>query len=650
MDKKQLEDIANELENVGEFKKAKSIREYMVKIALFEKESPFIDSSNKARRLQERSIGGDTLSPQEYDYLKTKTPIGKFPSKLDLRSTWGKLKADPKFNIGPFNEDTLLSGVSYRDPSAIRKPLSLEDISRLWETGKMKWPPTGAKIPGGTITDVDPYHPEENEREYDPLLGIDIGYIPEGNEKYLYGDIQEFGDEFDFDIDNMILDAWVESVQYYGNQIDSALSKFNKNIEDFLPKYKMLQTNFITQTPGILCGNADNVFDADISSKYTNLASTIKRRIEVIVEMMKSYNEKLESSKEYAEKQTEYFIKFRDDVNNAIDIANGNPDIWLKKLLLIYGNDMDLVIDNPLELSYDNPLIQATGFIENIIIPYQDTKRAPSTKKDKEKEEVTWETLFKREFEPITVSGPEAAIERKVIQDVDIWDELVSLEIEKPSMHAQVNVILKNYKDEIKYLLLLLNDLQNILDSRNKIISIVSGFDDVDDIGKIESRQPYLKDLDFAIMSFFRTLTRHYKSHDIVTNQGKLSGRYGVGNEAKLEIYLKGLYLAKAYNAWRNIESIFPAKFITDEEEPSEIKTPLNEKIKEMESAYLKRTKPLEINMPSNKKIDDIEAFEAGQEDVIAFKNGAMLKYSLVFDSCGLYQISDIIEQQIKVD
>lgn len=625
MNKESIYKIIKNLRSAGNYKDADALEKsingeynntyFGIKISQFDDD--FVDATPKLRRMQERNMGGDKLSPNEKQFIGRHTPIGAYPAKLDRRSNWGKLKIDTDYNPEPFGEDVLLHGVNYRDPSQIERAVSPESIRDRW--AHKGWPPSGIRVPGGFVTDIMPYHPEGAEEIYDPSLGFDIGFIPEDSGDFFFGSEEEFGEKFDSNISQSIRELWEEGVGYYGDRVDASMTAFNKNIQDFLPQYKMLSSNFITQTPGIICGNSPDVFSASIETGHKNLASTIKKRIEDIVGMMKSIRIKLESSAEFAEKQSLYFAKFQDDITSGKDIADGNPENWLKKLLLVYGNDMDVVADNPFGFDYANPLVQQTGFVRNILEPYKQTKKEAKERAVRPESTKTWDQLLGREFEPITVSGPEAARERKVIKDIDIWDELANLK-GIPAIEAQSSPILFGYEQEIKYLVTLLAELQEVLDARNS--------------GDIN-------DLDMAVMSFFRTLTRHYDGHDIVNSSGKLSGRYGVGNEAKLEIYIKCLYLAKAYNAWRINQSgegldKFSPEMITGKERPQELRGKYQDTADTMSENYMRSTYP--------SSIDNVEAFDSSLEETACMKN-ITLRFAQVLDDAGLCHISDIIEK-----
>lgn len=627
MDKTKLANVIQKLKQAGCIKDAEVLEKSLngeydksyfgIKIAQFDDNSDLVDTSRKLRRLQERNMNpDDALSSNEKQFTTTHTPIGAHPAKLDKRSTWGKFKSNPKYNPEPFGEDVLLEGANYRDRGQLNRAVDPAAIKEKWN--KQGWPPAGIKIDKGVITDVVPYHDKETLEVYDPDLGMDIGFQPEEGE-YFFGDIEEFGDKFGANVSQMIREMWEEGVGYYGDRVDAAMSQFNKNLQDFLPQYKMLEQNFITQTPGVILGNAANTFEASMEPQHRNLASIIKKRLQDITKKRKGLNTRLASDQYIAEQQSKYFAQFQDDVNSAKDIAQGNPKIWLKKLLLIYGNDMDLVVDNPLEFDYANPLVQETGFVNNILRPYEEIEKRSKSTSTKPPAEKTWDQLFSREFDPITVKGKDAAKERKVIRDIDIWDELATLE-GTPALVAQTNPILYNYSKETDYLIELLSGLQEILDAK----------DDGD-----------LEKLDLAVMSFFRTLTQHYNSHDIVNSSGKLSGRYGVGNEAKLEIYIKCLYLAKAYNSWRKTQDQaglekFPTEMITGKERPEELKSDKYDVAKQkMRDQYKDQSK---YNPTEN-----LEAFEDTLEETANRKN-SLLKFAELFDEVGLYEVADVIE------
>lgn len=629
MNKNYMIKIIKNLRNAGYNKDADALQkaingEYQntysgIKISQFNEEDPFIETTQKLKKLQERNMSGENpLSSTEKQFIGRHTPIGAYPPKIDRRSNWGKLKLDTSYNPEPFGEDVLLHGMSYRDPGQIERAEDPSDIrSQLINRG---WPPAGIRLPEGIITDVLPYHPAGAEEIYDPSLGLDIGFVPNDSGEYFFGSADEFGEKFNKNITQTIRELWEEGADYYGNRVDLSLTTFNKNLKDFLPQYKMLSSNFITQTPGIICGNAPDTFSASLDPKHNNLASVIKKRIENIIGIMKGIKTNLINNSRIAELQAKYFAKFQDDITSASDIANDRPDVWLKKLLLVYGNDMDLVADNPLGFDYANPLVQQTGFVKNIIEPYNQIRREKTERQKKQKETKTWEQLFNREFEPITVSGEEAAKERKIIRDIDMWDELATL-TGTPAIQAQASPILFSYEKEIEYLISLLARLQEIIDARD---------------------QGDLNVLDIAVMNFFRTLTMHYESHDIVNASGKLSGKYSVGNEAKLEIYLKCLYLAKAYNAWRMSQTgegidKYPSEMITTEETPQEFQTDkYQDASKLLKEKYLQRTQP-------SADIENVNAFDSNLDQIASIKM-TMAKFAQAFDDMNLYIMADIID------
>jgi len=496
-------------------------------------------------------------------------------------------------------------GRTYRDPESVKTTMTPEEMIERIKTQGL--PPHGLKLPEGRITDVDPLHPvteigphggKKYGEEFDFGEGANIGMMPEGSDQFIYspqGDL-------DPDMVKSIQDVWGEGKEQFADNVEGATSRFNKRIESWATDaYPMLSTNFMTQLKQVITGGGDQVWVVDNGKE--NLSSVIMTRMVNVDGIKNGYITKMGP---YADLQKDLFIQYLDDVNSGKDYPSED---WMGKLMLIYNNDMDLVVDNPLSITYPD------DFLNEIIFPYAETKRAGGGGGGGPSEPLSWEKILTRQFQPITMGAEETAARRKMIQDVDIWKGLVSSKTGEPLIQSQKDVIVFNYNQELMHLLELLKDLQ-------RMINIQDRFSDAS-LATAEASPEAVSMMDNAVLKFLRDLEQHYKQSELATAEGKLMGNYAVGSETKLEIYLKALYIIQAYDAWRqrlergSISEEVPIEDITSKEEPG--------------------------------RLSDIEKIEADESMLpkVSSSRAFMLKIANDLDEAGMHELADQISRVI---
>jgi len=578
-----------------------------IKIAQLE-ETPFTPARKKLR----------VYEPQldkEKAWLRTRLPMsGQHREKLfkDPR-VQGEAAA-----LG--GEEALGYGMPYRDPASISRTSDPDAmIERIRERG---WPPQGLTTPHGRVLDVDPKHPvteigprggKTYGEEFDFGEGAGIGFIPEGGEY----DYQQ-QENLDPGLVEMIQKIWGEGRMQFAVNVDMAMERFNDRLEHWMTddKNQMLATNFMTQINQVVTGNrnTNSVFEANLHGE--NLAAVIIKRRQHVEKIKNDAINKANESGEYSKLQTSLYTQYIDDLNSGKDYPS---ERWLNKLMLVYGQDprkgreakdyiMDIIADNPLKIKYPQ------SFIENIVLPYDETKRKAAEKSEggQNQNPLMWEDILSRNFRPITTGAEETASRRKMIEDVDIWKGLMSGGKEgKPLITSQKDIIVYNYDQELMHLFELLKDLQRMLNIRSKFSS--GGLEDA-------AQNPNaVEEMHNAVVKFARTLEQHYKQGEITTLEGKLMGNYSVGSETKLEIYLKSLYILQAYEAW---SEGLGRKQLTQE--------PIEEVMGEKEPPMLR----------------DIEKIEADESMIpkSAFSYADMVKIANALDSYGMVDLADQIE------
>lgn len=546
MDKRRIKKLIKTLRFAGKNKDASVLQEILdgkhrdalnIRISQLE-ETPFIPSRQKFQ-------GYEPQLNKEKSWLRSKLPM----SGQHLN----KFIQDPRVqaeisSLG--GEEAIGYGMPYRDPVSISKTSNPEEmIERIKTTG---WPPQGLSTSYGNVLDVDPKHPviEVGPRggktygeEFDFGEGAGIGYIPKNSDEYIYDQQENLPPE----LSEMIQKIWGEGKKQFAINVESAIDRFNKRLESWMTdsKNQMLATNFMTQINQVVTGNRMNndVWASNLNGE--NLSAVILKRMQNVQNIRNFTIKKASESEKYSDLQANLYTKYIEDLNKGLNYPSVE---WLNKLMLVYGQDprssseskeyiMDIISDNPLEIKYPQ------SFIENIILPYKESKRKGGGGGGGTKKELTWSDILSRDFRPITTGIEETVNRRKIIEDVDIWKGLVGAG-GKPLITSQKDIIIFNYNKEIEHLLELLKDLQRILNIRDKFES-----------GKLEDarkNQETIREMNVAIIKFARTLEQHYKQGEIATIEGKLMGNYSVGSETKLEIYIKSLYIIQAYEAWLN--------------------------------------------------------------------------------------------------
>jgi hypothetical protein len=585
---KRTAELIQKLRTLGAHKDAEALEKH----AQLD-DTPFIPATPKLK-------GYEPQLKKEQAWLRGQLPMSrshhkKFTEDPRAQSLIEKLGGPEMFGFGR----------TYRDPASVDVTMNPEEmIERIRTQG---WPPHGLRLPEGNITDVDPLHPVESVgphggkkygEEFDFGEGANIGMMPEGSDQFIYspqGDL-------DPDMVKSIQDVWGEGKEQFADNVEGATSRFNKRIESWATDaYPMLSTNFMTQLKQVITGGGDQVWVVDNGKE--NLSSVIMTRMVNVDGIKNGYITKMGP---YADLQKDLFIQYLDDVNSGKDYPSED---WMGKLMLIYNNDMDLVVDNPLSITYPD------DFLNEIIFPYAETKRAGGGGGGGPSEPLSWEKILTRQFQPITMGAEETAARRKMIQDVDIWKGLVSSKTGEPLIQSQKDVIVFNYNQELMHLLELLKDLQ-------RMINIQDRFSDAS-LATAEASPEAVSMMDNAVLKFLRDLEQHYKQSELATAEGKLMGNYAVGSETKLEIYLKALYIIQAYDSWRqrlergSISEEVPIEDITSKEEPG--------------------------------RLSDIEKIEADESMLpkVSSSRAFMLKIANDLDEAGMHELADQISRVI---
>lgn len=405
----------------------------------------------------------------------------------------------------------------------------------------------GHEVPGmeGTyITDVDPGHPtyehedkrgKKTQKPYDEFeLGLPDERIGTFDQEkgYRYEDLENT----DPRVVTHAHTLWTNAALKYAGDVADTAGRLNKNFEDWIPTegnpmpkwFHLLATQFMNNVNIAITGNRDGNYNGERGS---TILGAIDRRLDSLEGMRQTYEAKREASGPVSRRQSEVFEEYLDEVSKGP--MPGREEEWFDKLKLIYAGSVKLMILDPLGLSevYPEGLKKVLGRHQAVLgqpnVPEWRTRADQGP---------TPRDLIERPWQNVQFQTPE---KKKVFDDVSTFTGPMTDDITgpyskyrdtgevSPSVGGQIDAVLASLDFEQNRLTQLKAAAENVVSARN------GG-----------------ENLNAAVLDFFLKAGNLYGSSGFVTQNDAINMTYGIGDDSKMEIFIKSMYLGKAWQTY----------------------------------------------------------------------------------------------------
>lgn len=407
----------------------------------------------------------------------------------------------------------------------------------------------GHEVPGmeGTyITDIDPGHPtythedKRGKRSEKPLDEYELGLPDERigtfslEEGYRYRDLENT----DPRVVTHAHTLWTNAALQYAGDVADTAGRLNKNFEDWIPTdgnplprwFHLLATQFMNNVNIAITGNRDGNYRGERGS---TVLGAIDRRLDSLAEMRGIYESKREATAPISQRQSEVFEEYLDEVSRGP--SPGHEAEWFDKLKLIYAGSVKLMILDPLGLSEVYP-----EGLKRVLGRHQAVHGTPNLPEWRTRAEAgpTPKDLIERPWQNVQLQTPG---KRKVFEDIPTYTGPMTDDITgpyqkyrdtgevSPSVGGQVDAVLASLEFEQNRLVRLKKAAENLVVARNN-----GG----------------LPEINAAVLEFFLRAGELYGSTGFVTQNDAINMTYGIGDDSKMEIFIKAMYIGKAWQTF----------------------------------------------------------------------------------------------------